>query len=211
MGGYKLEKLRKLKNEVKNSVPNDPAHDFEHIMRVYKNAEKLAKKENANTKLVLCAALLHDVVSFSKSDKRSKKSSIKSSIKATKILKKYNFSKTEIKSVSDAIREHSFSQNKTPKTLEGKILQDADRLDAIGAIGIARVFAVAGSERRAFYNELDPFCARRKPNDQRWTLDHFYRKLLKLEKLMNTKAAKTEAKRRTKILQIYLAELKKEL
>ena len=206
-----MEKLRKLKNEVKNSVPNDPAHDFEHIMRVYKNAEKLAKKENANTKLVLCAALLHDVVSFSKSDKRSKKSSIKSSIKATKILKKYNFSKTEIKIVSDAIREHSFSQNKTPKTLEGKILQDAYRLDAIGAIGIARVFAVAGSERRAFYNELDPFCARRKPNDQRWTLDHFYRKLLKLEKLMNTKAAKTEAKRRTKILQIYLTELKKEL
>ena len=206
-----MEKLRKLKNEVKNSVPNDPAHDFEHIMRVYKNAEKLAKKENANTKLVLCAALLHDVVSFSKSDKRSKKSSIKSSIKATKILKKYNFSKTEIKIVSDAIREHSFSQNKTPKTLEGKILQDAYRLDAIGAIGIARVCAVAGSERRAFYNELEPFCARRKPNDQRWTLDHFYRKLLKLEKLMNTKAAKTEAKRRTKILQIYLTELKKEL
>lgn len=206
-----MEKLRKLKNEVKNSFVNDPAHDFEHTMRVYKNAEKLAKKENANTKLVLCAALLHDIVSFSKSDKRSKKSSIKSAIKATKILKKYNFSKTEIKSVSDAIREHSFSQNKTPKTLEGKILQDADRLDAIGAIGIARVFAVAGSERRAFYNELDPFCARRKPNDQRWTLDHFYRKLLKLEKLMNTKAAKTEAKRRTKILQIYLAELKKEL
>jgi len=206
-----LTDLRKLKNEVKNCFANDPAHDFEHTMRVCKNAEKLAKKENANTKLVLCAALLHDIVSFSKSDKRSKKSSIKSAIKATKILKKYNFSKTEIKSVSDAIREHSFSQNKTPKTLEGKILQDADRLDAIGAIGIARVFAVAGSERRAFYNELDPFCARRKPNDQRWTLDHFYRKLLKLEKLMNTKAAKTEAKRRTKILQIYLAELKKEL
>ncbi|MEE9564068.1 MAG: HD domain-containing protein [Nitrosopumilaceae archaeon] len=203
--------LRKLKNEVKNSFANDPAHDFEHTMRVYKNAEKLAKKENANTKLVLCAALLHDIVSFSKSDKRSKKSSIKSAIKATKILKKYNFSKTEIKIVSDAIREHSFSQNKTPKTLEGKILQDADRLDAIGSIGIARVFAVAGSEGRAFYNELDPFCSRRKPNDQRWTLDHFYRKLLKLEKLMNTKAAKTEAKRRTKILQIYLTELKKEL
>ncbi len=206
-----MEKLRRLKNEVKNSVVNDPAHDFEHTMRVYKNAEKLAKKENANTKLVLCAALLHDIVSFSKSDKRSKKSSIKSAIKATKILKKYNFSKTEIKSVSDAIREHSFSQNKTPKTLEGKILQDADRLDAIGAIGIARVFAVAGSERRAFYNELDPFCARRKPNDQRWTLDHFYRKLLKLEKLMNTKSAKTEAKRRTKILENYLSNLKKEI
>lgn len=203
--------LRKLKNEVKNSISNDPAHDFKHTMRVYKSAERLAKKENANTKLVLCASLLHDIVSFPKSDKRSKSSSIKSAIKAAKILKKYNLSKTEIKIISDAIRDHSFSQNKKPKTLEGKILQDADRLDAIGAIGIARAFAVAGAEGRTFYNESDPFCDKRKPNDQNWTIDHFYRKLLKLEKLMNTKSAKTEAKRRTKILENYLSNLKKEI
>lgn len=203
--------LRKLKNEVKNSISNDPAHDFKHTMRVYKNAERLAKKENANTKLVLCASLLHDIVSFPKSDKRSKRSSIKSASKASKILKKYNLSKTEIKIISDAIRDHSFSQNKKPKTLEGKILQDADRLDAIGAIGIARTFAVAGAEGRTFYNESDPFCDKRKPNDQNWAIDHFYRKLLKLEKLMNTKSAKTEAKRRTKILENYLSNLKKEI
>ena len=203
--------LRKLKNEVKNSISNDPAHDFKHTMRVYKSAERLAKKENANTKLVLCASLLHDIVSFPKSDKRSKSSSIKSAIKAAKILKKYNLSKTEIKIISDAIRDHSFSQNKKPKTLEGKILQDADRLDAIGAIGIARAFAVAGAEGRTFYNESDPFCDKRKPNDQNWAVDHFYRKLLKLEKIMNTKSAKTEAKRRTKILENYLSNLKKEI
>lgn len=203
--------LRKLKNEVKNSISNDPAHDFKHTMRVYKSAKRLAKKENANTKLVLCASLLHDIVSFPKSDKRSKSSSIKSASKASKILKKYNLSKTEIKIISDAIRDHSFSQNKKPKTLEGKILQDADRLDAIGAIGIARAFAVAGAEGRTFYNESDPFCDKRKPNDQNWTIDHFYRKLLKLEKLMNTKSAKTEAKRRTKILENYLSNLKKEI
>ncbi len=203
--------LRKLKNEVKNSISNDPAHDFKHTMRVYKSAERLAKKENANTKLVLCASLLHDIVSFPKSDKRSKSSSIKSAIKAAKILKKYNLSKNEIKIISDAIRDHSFSQNKKPKTLEGKILQDADRLDAIGAIGIARAFAVAGAEGRTFYNESDPFCDKRKPNDQNWAVDHFYRKLLKLEKIMNTKSAKTEAKRRTKILENYLSNLKKEI
>jgi len=206
-----LTNLRKLKNEVKNSISNDPAHDFKHTMRVCKSAERLAKKENANTKLVLCASLLHDIVSFPKSDKRSKSSSIKSAIKAAKILKKYNLSKTEIKIISDAIRDHSFSQNKKPKTLEGKILQDADRLDAIGAIGIARAFAVAGAEGRTFYNESDPFCDKRKPNDQNWAVDHFYRKLLKLEKLMNTKSAKTEAKRRTKILENYLSNLKKEI
>jgi len=95
-----LTNLRKLKNEVKNSISNDPAHDFKHTMRVYKNAERLSNIENANTKLVLCAALLHDIVSFPKSDKRSKNSSIKSAIKAVKILKKYNLSKNEIRTIS---------------------------------------------------------------------------------------------------------------
>jgi len=210
-GDSRLINLTKLKNEVRKKISNDPAHDFEHVMRVCKNAEKLAKKENADIKLVLCAVLLHDIVSFPKSDKRSKKSSISSAINAEKILKKYSLSKTEIKIVTDAIKNHSFSQNKTPKTLVGKILQDADRLDAIGSIGIARAFSVAGAESRSFYNESDPFCSRRKPNDQKWTVDHFYKKLLKLEKLMNTKSAKLEAKRRTKILENYLSELKKEL
>jgi len=190
---------------------NDPAHDFDHIMRVYKNAEKLAKKEKANTKLILSAALLHDIVNYRKSDKRSKRSSTKSAIKARQILSRYNFSNSEMKIITDAIRDHSFSKNKTPSTLVGKILQDADRLDAIGAIGIARAFAVSGAEDRPFYNRIDPFCSKRKPNDQKWAVDHFYRKLLKLEKLMNTKSAKIEAKKRTKVLKDFLSELKHEI
>ncbi len=95
--------------------------------------------------------------------------------------------------------------------MEGKILQDADRLDAIGAIGIARAFAVSGSESRPFYNNDDPFCNARKPDDKKWAVDHFYRKLLKLEKLMNTKSAKIEAKKRTKILTKFLSELRDEI
>ena len=203
--------INSLKQEVYNLMINDSAHDFDHVMRVFKNAQKICKKENAHEKLVLSAVLLHDIVSYPKFDKRSKLSSIKSAEKSKKILKKFNFTKEEIQTISDAIRDHSFSRNKIPATIEGKILQDADRLDAIGAIGIARVFAVSGSEKRPFYNVKDPFCKNRVPNDEIWALDHFYRKLFKLESLMNTKSGKIEAKKRTKVLKDFLNELKKEI
>jgi len=200
-----------IKNEIEEIMDNDSAHDFDHVMRVYKNAQKICKKEKANEKLVLCSALLHDIVSYPKSDKRSKNSSIESAKKSKMILKRYEFSNDEIIIISDAIRDHSFSQNKTPESIVGKILQDADRLDAIGAIGIARVFATGGSLKRPFYNIDDPFCKTRKPDDKTWTVDHFYQKLLKLESLMNTKSGKIEAKKRTNVLKEFLNQLKQEV
>lgn len=206
-----MKVLDSIKNEVKEMIDNDPAHDFEHIMRVYKNAQKISKQEKVNEKLVLSAVLLHDIVSYPKSDKHSKNSSVESAKKSKSILEKYGFSKEEIIIVSDAIRDHSFSKNKTPATLVGKILQDADRLDAMGAMGIARVFATGGSLKRPFYNIRDPFCKTRKPDDKTWTLDHFYQKLLNLETLMNTKSGKTEAKGRTKVLKEFLKQLKQEI
>ncbi len=206
-----MKSLTILRKHVKTMMAkNDPAHDFEHVLRVYANAERICKKEKADKKLVLTAALLHDIVSFPKSDPRSKTSSTKSAIKAKKILQKLLYSYEEIKIIINAIENHSFSKNKTPKTLEEKILQDADRLDALGAIGIARTFAVGGAENRSFYNSSDPFCLSRKPNDQEWTLDHFYKKLLVLESKMNTKSGKVEAKRRTKIIKKFLNDLKLE-
>ena len=139
-----MKVIDQIKKHVITIMDNDPAHDFEHVMRVYNNAQKIAKKEKANQKLVLTASLLHDIVSYPKSSKRSKFSSIDSAKKSKIILKNYDFSEEEIIIISNAIRDHSFSQNKIPETLEGKILQDADRLDALGAIGIARVFATSG-------------------------------------------------------------------
>ena len=198
-------------NDVRKIIVNDPAHDFEHIMRVYKNAQKLCKQEKVNEKLVLCAVLLHDIVSYPKSDKRSKNSSIDSAKKAKTILKKYNFTENEIILISEAIRDHSFSQKRTPQTIEGKILQDADRLDALGGIGIARVFATGGLLKRPFYNSDDPFCKKRNPDDKIWTLDHFFQKLLQLESLMNTKSGKLEAKKRTRVLKEFLKQLKQEI
>ena len=203
--------LDSIKNEIIKIMDNDPAHDFDHIMRVYTNAKKIVKKEKADEKLVLSAALLHDIVSYPKSSKRSKFSSIDSAKKSKIILKKYGFSEKEITIVSDAIKDHSFSQNKVPETLEGKILQDADRLDALGAIGIARVFATSGSLNRPFYNIDDPFCTKRNPDDDLWAIDHFFNKLLKLESLMNTRSGKIEAKKRTNVLQEFLKQLKDEI
>lgn len=206
-----MNELKKLEIEVRKQINNDPAHDFEHIMRVCKNVRKIAKRERVNLRLVLTAALLHDVVSFPKSDKRSKTSSLKSAEKAKTILKKYHYDKNEISTIVDAIADHSFSRNKTPQTMEGKVLQDADRLDALGAIGIARTFSVGGAENRPIYNVLDPFCRIRTPDDKSWTVDHFYRKLLALERKMNTKTAKKMARHRTKVLREFLIELGREI
>ena len=207
-----MNSLAVLRNQVKTMMANnDPAHDFEHVLRVYVNAEKICVKEKVEKKLVLTATLLHDIVSFPKTDKRSKTSSTKSAVKAKKILQKLNYSIDEIKIIIDAIESHSFSKNKKPTTIEGKILQDADRLDALGAIGIARTFAVAGAENRSFYNTNDPFCSSRKADDKLWAVDHFFKKLLLLEAKMNTKSAKIEAKQRTKIIKKFLNDFKKEI
>jgi len=207
-----MKTLTILKTQVKKMMAkNDPAHDFEHVLRVYANAEKICMKEKIEKKLVLTATLLHDIVSFPKTDQRSITSSKKSAIKAKKILQKLNYSINEIKIITDAIESHSFSKNIKPTTKEGKILQDADRLDALGAIGIARTFAVAGAENRSFYNPNDPFCSSRKADDKLWAIDHFFKKLLLLEAKMNTKSAKIEAKRRAKIIKKFLNDFKQEI
>ncbi len=206
-----MNKIDELQSYVRERIQNDPAHDFDHIMRVYNNAKMIAKHEKVDLHLVLVATLLHDIVTFPKSDRRSKTASIRSAKEAQKILKKQGYSKKDIAIVCDAIRDHSYSRNKIPKTMVGKVLQDADRLDALGAIGIARTFAVGGAESRLIYNRLDPFCQKREPDDKSWTVDHFYRKLLVLEKKMNTKFAKKEARKRTKVMRDFLLELKREI
>ena len=203
-----MNQLENLKKIAKNKLAkNDPAHDFEHVMRVYRNAEKISKTENGNKKLILSAVLLHDIIKI----KNRKDSALKSAKFSEKILKENHFLNNEIKIISDAIKEHSFSKGKTPSTIEGKILQDADRLDAIGAIGLARVFSFSGSNNRSFYDPNDPFSKNRSLDDNKWALDHFYEKLLTLEKKMNTRTGKTLAKKRTKILENFLKELKTEI
>ena len=190
-----------------------PAHDFQHILRVYRNAEMISKKEEgADLDIVLAAALLHDLVVHPKGSMKTKHSADESADIAKKILSEYNYYSAEkIEKVVYAIRTHSYSKKLIPSTLEAKILQDADRFDAIGAIGIARTFSVGGSENRSLYNPKDPFCeSDRGLDDTRWTLDHIKKKLLILNS-MHTKTAKEIAKQRTDFIESFLNQLRSEI
>ncbi len=190
----------------------DPAHDFQHIMRVYRNAEFIGRREGADMEILLAAALLHDLVVYPKGSSKTSKSADDSADLAEKILREYGWPKDKIERASYCIRTHSYSKRLVPATLEGKILQDADRLDALGAIGIARTFSVGGSEDRMIYNPDDPFCSSgRTPDDRMWTLDHFKEKLLKLQNSMHTQTGKVLARERTTFMQLYIDQLRHEI
>ncbi len=206
--GHLLEEVRPLYEEA------DSAHDLSHIMRVCRNARIIGEQEGADMHVLLLAALLHDAGadSDSKGAKGDKAVSISLSLKiAEDFLIRKGISEEVRKSVLYAIEVHSFSRGIAPATLEAKVLQDADRLDAMGAIGIARVFLTGGSLKRDLYNPKDPFCRDREPDDERWNLDHFYRKLLKLESGMHTKTARALARERSVVMKRYLADLEKEI
>lgn len=190
----------------------DPAHDFQHIMRVYKNAEIIGRSEGPDMEVLLPAVLLHDIVVYPKGSAKSSRSSDESADLAKNILENHDYSQDRISKICYCIRTHSYSKKVVPASLEGRILQDADRLDALGAIGIARTFSVAGSENRTFYNADDPFCrSDRRLDDKQWTLDHFQTKLLKLEEVMHTETAKKIARERTRFMILFIRQLQKEI
>jgi uncharacterized protein len=202
-----------IKRKVKRMLEGrDPAHDFQHIMRVYKNAILIGQREGADMEILLPAVLLHDLVVYPKGSAKSSKSSDDSADIAENILQSYRYPQDKINRISYCIRTHSYSKKKIPASLEGRILQDADRLDALGAIGIARTFSVGGSEKRTFYNDGDPFCrSSRELDDKRWTLDHFQIKLLKLKDLMHTRTAKKIAQERTRFMMLFIMQLEREI
>ena len=189
----------------------DSAHDIAHIKRVVKNAKHLLQTEDADKEVVTAAAWLHDCVTLQKNHPDRKKASILAAEKASIFLKHHPFPEHKIVQVAHAIEAHSFSAGIPAQTIEAEIVQDADRLDALGAIGIARCFLVGGSLNRALYNPDDPFCFERKPEDSKWTIDHFYEKLLKLPDTMNTVSAKKEALRRAEYMKRYLERLREEI
>jgi len=190
---------------------HDNAHDLAHIRRVVANAEKILLYESADREVVSAAAWLHDCVVLPKNHPDRKQASKMAAHKAAIFLESAGFPNSKIEAVSHAIEAHSFSAGIIPKSIEAKIVQDADRLDALGAIGIARCFLVGGQIDRPLYNPNDPFCKSRKPDDLKWTIDHFYTKLFKLPETMNTDTAKLEAIRRVKFMERYLETLGSEI
>ena len=183
-------------------------HDFYHTMRVYKTAVQIAVRENADILIVQLAALLHDVddIKLSPTTYSVKKN-------AVDFMKQNKLSDEIINSVCKIIEEVSFagSDSVVPSSIEGKCVQDADRLDAIGAVGIARAFAYGGNKGRKMYDpDIKPMTNMNKEqyrqNDNSTTINHFYEKLLLLKDMMNTETAKKIAERRHAFMQTYLNE-----
>ncbi|MCZ7668114.1 MAG: HD domain-containing protein [Chloroflexi bacterium] len=189
----------------------DPAHDLAHIHRVVRNAITLAAPEQADLAIVLPAAWLHDCVIIPKDSPRRSQSSRLAAETAVSYLQSIAYPGHYLDAIAHAIAAHSFSAGIPPRTVEAKVVQDADRLDAIGAIGIARCFMVGGVMGRILYQESDPFCAEREPDDRVSTVDHFYTKLFTLLNTMQTTAGRAEAERRTQFMQTFLEQLGKEI
>lgn len=189
----------------------DSAHDIAHTERVVNNALNLAKQEACDDEIVEAAAWLHDCVIIPKNDPDRNRASRLAAQKATEYLNSIGFVKDKIEGVAHAIEAHSYSAGIPPQTVEAKIVQDADRLDALGAIGIARCFMVGGQLNRPIYQPEDPFCDQREPNDGEWTVDHFFTKLFKLPELMNLDSSKAEAETRVNFMKLFLERMDQEM
>ena len=189
----------------------DPAHDLAHVTRVVSTAKKLASGEGANLEVILPAAWLHDLVNLPKDHPDRKKVSVLAADEALIFLQSVNYPQKYFTEIHHAICAHSFSANIKPETIEAQIVQDADRLDALGAIGLARLFSITTQLGRPFYDFNDPFAASRPLNDKNFGIDHIYIKLEKITHSMNTQSARVEALRRFKFIEEFLDELKKEI
>ncbi len=189
----------------------EPAHDFGHVRRVAASALAIAGAEGADLDVVLPAVLLHELFSFPKDHPDSPRSGEVCAERAADALRGEGYPETLIEAIADCIRLHPFSLGVVPQTLEAQVLQDADRLDALGAVGIARCFSVGAAMGRPFYDPEDPFCRKREPDDKQWTLDHFLRKLLRLPGTLHTPSARAMAQERTAFVNAFLAQWEREI
>lgn len=202
-------------NRIKELIPlvkpyyqsPDPAHDWAHVGRVVRTARELAKDMDVNLPCVLAGVYCHDLVNLPKDHPDRKNASSLSAIEARLLLTKVGFNESEIEIITKAIIEHSFSKGLRPSCLEAEIVQDADRLDALGAIGILRCAAVNTQMGSAFYDPFDPLAEMRELDDKSFMLDHYFVKLFKLPDLMNTPKARALGLARVEFMKTFIDEL----
>ncbi len=191
---------------------NDPAHGWEHVSRVYSLALRLAEQEQADPFIVGMAALLHDVGRTYKDPQRHHAE--RSAILAAELLAPYHLPQDTHDAILHAILAHSYRRGVPPRTLEARVVYDADRLDSLGASGILRWAmegAIRWSPQLRTYHPSDPLAERRLPEEKHYLLDRFFTKLLKLDEVMTTTTGRQMAQKRIQFLRLYLEELKKEL
>ncbi|MEB0228377.1 HD domain-containing protein [Pseudomonas sp. 10S4] len=189
----------------------DGAHDLSHLQRVWHNVRTLHAQEGGDLEVLLAAVLLHDCVAVEKNSPLRSQASRLAAEKAATLLTTLDWPNTKIAAVAHAIEAHSFSANIAPTTLEAKIVQDADRLDSLGMLGVARTFYIAGRMGSALYDPQDPEAKARDYDDKRFCLDHFQTKLLHLADGFQTTTGQRLAQTRHQRLKGFMELFKEEI
>lgn len=194
---------------VRDETAGDAAHDLAHVRRVVRWAAHLGRAEGADLRVVLPAAWLHDCVVLPKDSPDRARASKRAAERAGAwLLRQDSVPAVLVPAIEHAIHAHSFSAGIEPQTLEARVVQDADRLDALGAVGLARLFATAGAMGSELAHPGDPVPAEppsRGLDDRRYAVDHVFTKLLPVAAGMHTASARAEAARRVDRMRRYLA------
>ena len=201
----------RLREEV-SKRPVDRTHDLDHVRRVWRTCERIVLDDalEVDRQVLMAAAYLHDIVCLPKdSDKRRLSSSLAAD-ESVRFLADIDFPKGKVPQVSHAIVAHSHSAGVVPVSTEAKVLQDADRIDALGAIGIARTFYTGGLIGSRLFDAVDPLARHRRPEEREYAVDHFLTKSCKLLASMRTSAGKRIASARLDYLSAYLDRLSAE-
>lgn len=196
---------------VRERMDQDAAHDVAHLFRVARWAVRLGRDEGVDERLAIAAALLHDVVNVPKTSPDRHRASELSAAVARELLPTLGFSPAQAEEVAEAVRDHSFSRGAVPRTPLGRALQDADRLEALGALGVFRCIATGVRFGGDFFHPDDPWAADRPLDDGRYSVDHFFTKLLRLPPTLLTEAGRAEAARRAESMVALLRQLGDEL
>lgn len=189
----------------------DSAHDFGHVRRVVALALQIGCAEDGDAQTYVPAAWLHDLVNLPKDHPQRSFASRLSAEKASGFLQGAGYDPDRVEAIAHAIAAHSFSAGIPPRTLEAKIVQDADRLESLGAIGIARTFAVSGALGRALFHPHDPLARMRSPDDIAFGLDHFEIKLFRIAETMQTETGRAIAAQRVAFMRDFREQMAAEI
>jgi uncharacterized protein len=207
--------LAALFEELRPALAGDPAHDLDHCLRVADwTLHLLAGPPGAaplDERHAVAAALLHDVINVPKNAPERAAVSERSAAWAGQRLRQLGFAEAAVVIICEAIADHSFSRGAVPRSALGCALQDADRLEAVGAIGVLRTVSTGASIGSRYLDPADPWARARELDDHRFTVDHFFRKLLRLPRRMNTAAGRREAQRRADFMREFLRQLAREV
>lgn len=203
--------LAAVLTRVEASQDGDPGHDLGHLLRVALWTLRLGAGA-VDRREAIAAALLHDVVNVPKdSPDRARASELCAAVARDLLPGLEVFDDAAVERVSEAIRDHSFSRGAVPAHPLGRALQDADRLEALGVIGLFRCISTGARMGAAYFHPTDPWARDRARDDRAYSVDHFFTKLLRLEATLLTDAGRAEARRRADYLRATLVQLGLEL